>query len=57
LSFDNKDQEMLVAETQKYQRIRELDISNDYKVYISKIQIEGDSTSFEEAVRGVHSSK
>jgi hypothetical protein len=42
---------------QKSQRIRELDISDDYKVYISEIQIEGDSTSFEEAMRDVHSSK
>jgi hypothetical protein len=37
--------------------MRQLDISDDYKVYISEIQIEGDSTSFEEAMRGVHSSK
>jgi hypothetical protein len=38
----------------KSQRIRKSDISDDYKVYISEIQIEGDSTSFEEAIRGVH---
>jgi hypothetical protein len=49
---------MLVVEApRKSQRIRKSDISDDYKVYISEIQIEGDSTSFEEAMRDVHSSK
>jgi hypothetical protein len=31
--------------------------SSDYKVYVSEIQIEGDPTSFEEAIKDVHSSK
>jgi hypothetical protein len=39
-------------------RARRSAISEDYDVYISKeIQIEGDPTSFEEAMRNVHSSK
>jgi hypothetical protein len=39
-------------------RARRSAISEDYDVYISKeIQIEGDPTSFEEAMRSVHSSK
>jgi hypothetical protein len=43
--------------SRKSQRIKKSDISDDYKVYISKIQIEGDSISFEEAMRDVHSFK
>jgi hypothetical protein len=40
------------------QRARRSDISNDYGVYVSKeIQMEGDPTSFEEAMRSAHSSK
>jgi hypothetical protein len=40
------------------QRARRLVISNDYEVYVSeKIQMEGDLTSFEEAMRSTHSSK
>jgi hypothetical protein len=39
-------------------RVRRLAISEDYDVYVSEeIQIEGDPTSFEEAMRNVHSSK
>jgi hypothetical protein len=45
LSFGNKDQEMLVAEApEKSQRIRKSDISDDYKVYISEVQMEGNPT-------------
>jgi ASC-1-like (ASCH) protein len=43
------------ARPQKSQKIRELDIFDDFKVYISEIQIQSDSTSFEEAIRGIHS--
>jgi hypothetical protein len=43
--------------SQKVSKIRKSDISDDYKVYISEIKIEGDFTSFEEAMRGVHPSK
>jgi hypothetical protein len=40
------------------QRVRRSAISDDYEVYVSeKIQIEGDPTSFEEVMRGAHSSK
>jgi hypothetical protein len=40
------------------QRARRLAISNDYEVYVSEeIQMEGDSASFEEAMRSAHSSK
>jgi hypothetical protein len=40
------------------QRARSSAISDDYEVYVSEeIQMEGDPTSFEEAVRSVHSSK
>jgi hypothetical protein len=40
------------------QRVRRSAISEDYKVYVSEeIQMEGDPTSFEEAMRSVHSSK
>jgi hypothetical protein len=40
------------------QRARRSAISDDYEVYISeKIQMEGDPTSFEEAMRSAHSSK
>jgi hypothetical protein len=40
------------------QRARRLAISDNYEVYVSeKIQIEGDPTSFEEAMRSAHSSK
>jgi hypothetical protein len=40
------------------QRARRSAISNDYEVYVSEeIQIEGDPTSFEEAMRSAHSSK
>jgi hypothetical protein len=49
---------MLVAEApRKSQRIRKSEISDDCEVYISEIQIEGDSTSFKEVMRDVHSSK
>jgi hypothetical protein len=41
----------------KSQRIRKSDISDNYKVYISEIQIEDDSTSFEEVMRDIHSFK
>jgi hypothetical protein len=37
---------------------RRLTISNDYEVYVRKeIQMEGDPTSFKEAMRSAHSSK
>jgi hypothetical protein len=40
------------------QRAKRSAISDDYEVYISEeIQIKGDPTSFEEAMRSVHSSK
>jgi hypothetical protein len=40
------------------QRARRSAISDNYEVYVSeKIQIEGDPTSFEEAMRSAHSSK
>jgi hypothetical protein len=40
------------------QRARRSAISDDYEVYISEeIQMEGDLTSFEEAMRSDHSSK
>jgi hypothetical protein len=40
------------------QRARRLAISEDYEVYVSgEIQMEGDPTSFEEAMRSAHSSK
>jgi hypothetical protein len=40
------------------QRARRSAISDDYEVYVSEeIQIEGDPTSFEEAIRSSHSSK
>jgi hypothetical protein len=39
-------------------RARRSTISNEYEVYVSKeIQMEGDPTSFEEAMRSAHSSK
>jgi hypothetical protein len=39
-------------------RARRSTISEDYEVYVSEeIQMEGDPTSFEEAMRSVHSSK
>jgi hypothetical protein len=40
------------------QRAKRPAISEDYDVYVSEeIQIEGDPTSFEEAMRSAHSSK
>jgi hypothetical protein len=40
------------------QSARQSAISDDYEIYVSKeIQMEGDPTSFEEAVRSAHSSK
>jgi hypothetical protein len=40
------------------QRAKRSTISDDYEVYISeKIQIKGDPSSFEEAIRTAHSSK
>jgi hypothetical protein len=40
------------------QRVRRSAISDDYDVYVSEeIKIEGDPTSFEEAMRSIHSSK
>jgi len=43
---------------QRPQRTRRSAISDDYEVYNSKeIQIEGDPTSFEEAIKSVNSSK
>jgi hypothetical protein len=42
----------------RYQRARRSAISDDYEIYVSEeIQIEGDPTSFEEAMRSVYSSK
>jgi hypothetical protein len=40
------------------QRARRSAISDDYEIYVSEeIQMESDPTSFEEAMRGAHSSK
>jgi hypothetical protein len=40
------------------QRARSSTISDDYELYVNEeIQIEGDSTSFEEVMRSAHSSK
>jgi hypothetical protein len=40
------------------QRARRSAISDDYEVYVSKeIQMKGDPTSFEEAMRSAHSSR
>jgi hypothetical protein len=40
------------------QRVRRSAISSDYEIYVSEeIQMEGDPTSFEEAMRSAHSSK
>jgi hypothetical protein len=42
----------------KSQRTRRSAISEDYEIYVSEeIQMEGDPTSFEEAIRSAHSSK
>jgi hypothetical protein len=42
----------------RYQRARRSAISDDYEIYVSEeIQIEGDPTSFEEAMRSAYSSK
>jgi hypothetical protein len=42
----------------RYQRARRSAISDDYDIYVSEeIQIEGDPTSFEEAMRSAYSSK
>ena len=40
------------------QRVRRLAIPDDYEIYESEeFQMEGDPTSFEEAMRSAHSSK
>jgi hypothetical protein len=40
------------------QRARRSAISNDYEVYVSEeLEMKGDPTSFEKAMRSVHSSK
>ena len=42
----------------RFQRVRRSAIPNDYEVYdCEKFQMEGDPTSFEEAMRSAHSSK
>jgi hypothetical protein len=47
-----------VEPTRRSQRTRRPAVSNDYEVYSSEeIQMEGDPTSFEEAMRSAHSSK
>jgi hypothetical protein len=47
-----------VEPTRRSQRTRRPAISNDYEVYSSEeFQMEGDPTSFEEAMRSAHSSK
>jgi hypothetical protein len=44
--------------TRRSRRARRLAISDDYEVYVSEeIQVEGDPTSFEEAMRSAHSFK
>ena len=49
---------VLVAEAPEGLKELVNQFSDDYKVYISeKIQMEGDPTSFEEAMRSDHSSK
>jgi hypothetical protein len=47
-----------VETPRRFQRTRRRDISNDYEVYSSEeIQMEGDPTSFKEAMISAHSSK
>ena len=51
---------MKVPVAEAPQGLKELvnQFSDDYEVYVSEeIQIEGDPTSFEEAIRSAHSSK
>jgi hypothetical protein len=44
--------------SRRSQRARRSAISDDYEVYVSEeIQMEGDTTSFEEAMRSAYSSK
>jgi hypothetical protein len=52
-------EEVLIDEgPRRSQRTRKPAISKDYEVYVSKeIQMEGDLTLFEEAMRSAHSSK
>jgi hypothetical protein len=52
-------EEVPIAEAlRRSQRTRKPAISNDYEIYNSEeIQMEGDPTSFEEAMRSVHSSE
>ena len=63
MSLDNKEQQqppMKVSVAEASEGLKELvnQFFNDYKVYVSKeIQMEGDPTSFEEAMRSAHSSK
>ena len=48
----------IVDAPRRSQSLRKPAISDDYEVYNSeKVQIEGDSTSFEEAMRNSHSSE
>ena len=48
----------IVVTPRRSQRVRKPAISDDYQVYNSeKVQMEGDPTSFEEAMRNSHSSE
>ena len=63
MSLGNEEQQhphMKVLVAEALESLKELInyFSNDYEVYVSKeIQIEGDPTSFEEAMRSVYSFK
>ena len=48
----------IVVVPRRSQRVRKPAISDDYQVYNSEeVQMEGDPTSFEEAMRSIHSSE
>ena len=61
MSLDNEEQQqphMKVPVAEALEGLKELvnQFSDDYEVYVSKeIQMEGDPTSFEEAMRSVYS--
>ena len=63
MSLDNKEQQqphMKVPVAEASEGLKELvnQFSDDYKVYVTKeIQMKGDPTSFEEAMRSVYSFK
>ena len=63
MPLDNEEQQqphMKVSVAEALEDLKKLvnQFSDDYEVYVSKeIQMEGDPTSFEEAMRSVYSSK